>query len=199
VKLSEEVDPDSLLRRLQAVTLGGIHFTGAVRLRDDDRALGRVLSAANFAALLPAGSGDAWLAQALERHAGGQPLPVLRPGSDDPKKVTLGRTVEVRRSLLALEQASPALLARLERDLSVPGPVLAFSVVISHEGSARPVEVVEALAGPEAVDAASFVRVSLSAHGPGEAGVDPLDLAALRARTPRATAPDAARAVPAAS
>jgi radical SAM family uncharacterized protein/radical SAM-linked protein len=195
VKLSEEVDPDSLLRRLQAVTLGGIHFTGAVRLRDDDRALGRVLSAANFAALLPAGSGDAWQAQALERYAGGQPLPVLRPGSDDPKKVTLGRTVEVRRSLLALEQASPALLARLQRDLSVPGPVLAVSVVISHEGSARPVEVLEARAGPEAVDAASFVRVSLSAHGPGEAGVDPLDLPALRARTPRAVAaPDATRA-----
>ena len=185
VKLSEDVDADTLLRRLQAVTLGGIRFTGAVRLRDDDRALGRVLTAANFAALLPAGAGEAWVAQALARFAGGQPLPVLRPGSGDPKKVTLGRTVEVRRSLLAVDRPSPAVLADLQRDLPVTGPVLTFSVAISHEGSARPVEVLEALAGPEAADAASFVRVSLSAHGPGEAGVDPLDLPALRARTPR--------------
>jgi hypothetical protein len=97
--------------------------------------------------------------------------------------------VEVRRSLLAAEAASPALLEQLQRDLPVPGPVLSFSVAISHEGSARPIEVVQALAGPEAADAASFVRVSLTAHGPGAAGVDPLDLPALRARTASGSGP----------
>jgi radical SAM family uncharacterized protein/radical SAM-linked protein len=185
VKLSEEVDPDTLVQRLQAVTLGGIQFTGAVRLRDDDRSLGRVLSAANFAALLPAGPGEAWVAEALDRYGGGAPMPVLRRNSAEQKRVTLDRTVEVRKSLLAVSRASPRLMAGLQRDLEVSGPVLTFSVAISHEGSARPVEVLQALAGPEAADAASFVRVSLSAHGPGEAGVDPLDLPALRARTPR--------------
>ena len=95
---------------------------------------------------------------------------MLRRNSAEQKKVTLDRTVEVRKSLLAVNRASPALMAGLQRDLEVTGPVLTFSVAISHEGSARPVEVLQALAGPEAADAASFVRVSLSAHGPGEAG-----------------------------
>ena len=144
-----------------------------------------MLSSANFAALLPAGPGEAWVSEALDRYSGGAPLPVLRRNSAEQKKVTLDRTVEVRKSLLAVNRASPRLMAGLQRDLEVNGPVLTFSVAISHEGSARPVEVLQALAGPEAADAASFVRVSLSAHGPGEAGVDPLDLPALRARTPR--------------
>ena len=184
MKLSEDVDADTLVRRLQAVTLAGIQFLGAVRLRDDDRALGRVLSAANYAAILPAELPAAAVPAAIARLQGLEPLAVMRPGSDEKGRAKLGRTG--RRPQVAAGR--PAGVAGGDgragaRAGSDRQPVLTFSVAISTEGSARPLEVVEALFGPRHRRGRQLRAPVAVGAGPRRAAVDPLDLAALRART----------------
>jgi len=63
------------------------------------------------------------------------------------------------------------------------GDLIAFRVGVSHEGSARPAEVIAALAGEAVAADTDYARLAL--HGDG--GKDPLSLAEFR------TAPGASR------
>jgi hypothetical protein len=112
---------------------------------------------------------------------------VIRPGSDEKGRKKPGRRVDVRQSLEAADLPSAAVAEQLRRDLGwVPGRIVTFRVAVSTLGSARPLEVVEALAGPEAAAGASLARLGLCAvGGRDERGVDALDLAAVRAGLPR--------------
>jgi len=56
------------------------------------------------------------------------------------------------------------------------GALLRFRVAVSHEGSARPIEVLTALFGEELAADAEIARSALWAEG----GLDPLELAPLR-------------------
>jgi radical SAM-linked protein len=172
VKLVGEIEPAELLARLNAVTLDGVEFLGATTLGDNDRALGRVLARAVFAARLS----PAEVTSALVDFAEGKPLSVLRPPA--PGKGSIGRRVDVRRSLARLAPPDDEQAAGLAAGLGwAREETLTYAVTISTEGSARPAEVVEALLGPEAAARAELARISLEAAEV----LDPLDTGALRA------------------
>jgi radical SAM family uncharacterized protein/radical SAM-linked protein len=182
VKLIDEVDPAELVGRLNEVSLDGIEFLRAVIARDDDRALGRVLSRADYVACLPEGA-DATTAVAA--FAGETVLDVVRAAAPDARGAAIGRRVEVRRSLISVSGVDHAMAAVLQQRLSWEVPLsrlLAFSVRVSAEGSARPVEVLQGLFGPEVADGSDVARTALwaSLPEPGSPLVDPLDLGALR-------------------
>ncbi|HVV52197.1 MAG TPA: TIGR03936 family radical SAM-associated protein, partial [Polyangia bacterium] len=180
VKLVEDLPAEEVARRLARVSLEGIEILAVARVGDGDRALGRVLTESEIIARLPAGTD---VAAGLARFAGAEPL-IARRESDK----GIARTVDVRRSLLrvgALEDAS----ARRRLGWDAGGETVAFSVSVSNEGSARPVEVLAALWGAEAAEAADLARLALWA----EERVDPLGIAELRRR------PDARQARPVAT
>jgi hypothetical protein len=180
VTLVDDLEPAELLSRLGRVTLDGVGFLDAVRLRDGDRALGRVIAEAEFAARLPP---EADVGAALARAAGDAPLVVKRESDKG-----LARTVDVRRTLrgiAALDEVG------LRRRLDWPdADVLAFRVGVSHEGSARPIEVITALCGEAIAAAADFARLGLR----GETGLDPMCPAHFRTVPPLATQASAAPA-----
>jgi radical SAM-linked protein len=166
VTLVDDVDPADLLRALSRVTLEGIEVLDAARLGDNDRALGRVIVEAEFAARLPAGTD---VAAACARFAGDEPLIIRRESEKG-----IARTIEVRRSLRSL---SPFESAEARRRLEwADGPMAAFRIGVSHEGSARPSEVVAALWGTEIAAETDLARLALHA----EQGLDPLRPAELR-------------------
>jgi radical SAM family uncharacterized protein/radical SAM-linked protein len=188
VTLVDAPDPRELMSRLNEVTLDGIQFLGATALGDDDRALGRVLACASYAALLPPPA--ALVSTALVTWSEGTPLSVVR-GAERGK---IGRTVDVRRGVTAVVAADEMVAAALGRHFGWPAErVITFGVRVSAEGSARPAEVVEALVGAEPAARAELVRLELSAAGEDEAAgaggrLDPLDTGALRAAAHRARA-----------
>jgi radical SAM-linked protein len=181
VKLADAVDPAHLIRLLNGVTVDGIEFLAGVALGESDRGLGRVIARAEYAARLP---DDATAERAVARFAEGAPLSVLRAAAPDAGRVSIGRTVDVRRSLLDVGRPDAGVAARLGAQLGWgPEAILSFSVSVSAEGSARPIEVIEALLDKDAAGAAEFARLGLAAAGGAGAvdWIDPLDLVALRA------------------
>jgi radical SAM family uncharacterized protein/radical SAM-linked protein len=181
VRLIDELAPDELLRRLNRVSLEGIAFTGAASVGAGDRPLGRVLAESEYVAQLPAGVDPA---PALARHGAGEPL-VVRRESDR----GLARTVDVRRSLRRVAAGEDG---EARRRLGWEGGALfGFGVSISQEGSARPVEVIEALFGLEIAADTDLARRALW----GEDRQDPLSPPPGPAPAP----PGAARAAPTAA
>jgi radical SAM family uncharacterized protein/radical SAM-linked protein len=183
VKLSELIDPAELVARLDAVSLDGVRFLRAAALGPTDRALGRVLGRADFAAQV-AYPGTA--AAAVTAFAGGGPLLARRQGGAA-GKATLDRMVDVRPPLLEVGTADDALGAEVAASLGWDGArVVVFSLLVSNQASARPVEVIEGLLGAEAARGVELARVGLRASATDASGarrpVDLLDLEALRAR-----------------
>jgi hypothetical protein len=179
VKMIDAIAPDDLLRRLDAVSLEGVRFLDAAALGDGDRALGRVLGSSEIAAELPEG---------VERDLGlsifasAAPLSILRAAAGEGKRLKLGRRLDVRRSLFTVAVPPSETRARLADELGFASDrVISFKLGVSHEGSARPTEVVEALYGADAAATARFARVALWAEAGAPAHtIDPLDFPALR-------------------
>jgi radical SAM family uncharacterized protein/radical SAM-linked protein len=189
--LIDDVEPAELLARLSDVTLPGIDFLGAVRLGDNDRALGRVITSTEFAARLPA---DADIGAALAQVSGSGALTARRESDKG-----IARTIDIRRSL---GPVAPFQDAVVRAHLDWPtGQMIRFRVGVSTEGSARPSEIVRALFGDDVADRADLARLALWGAEEGEL-VDPLHLAALRRRPtvvpplPAATSADAVAAAP---
>jgi radical SAM-linked protein len=180
VKMTDAIDPQALLAELRAVTLEGIDLLGAVALGDNDKALGRVLSVAEYAALLPP---DASLTGAIERFASGEALSLVREGSSEGGRAKIGRRIDVRRTLLEVTGAGEA-AGRLGDAFAWPADrIVRFRLAVSAEGGARPAEVLDALLGPELGAASELVRVNLWARALGsDVVIDPLDLPPLRGR-----------------
>ena len=186
IKISEQLDAQELVARLNQVTLEGIAFLDAVQLREGDRNLGRVLGLAEYLAILPEPTD---VDRALMRFASDQPLSVVRAGSPEHGSPKLGRRVDVRRTLRRVARAGDELRARVLQQVVVKEGtgLLAFAAVLSAEGGARPLEVIAALLDEPTAEATSFVRVGLQAASEGAAAtsgwqvIDPLDLAGLRA------------------
>jgi radical SAM family uncharacterized protein/radical SAM-linked protein len=195
VKLIDRLAPAELAQRLQAVTLDGVDFLGAASLGDNDRALGRVIVESEFAARLPPGA-DVAAALARFADAAATPLRIERRSEKG-----IGRVVDVRRSLRAVATFDDT---RVRQRLDWPdGELVRFRVRVSHEGSARPSEVLAALFDLEVASRAELARLALwgrddggdgtrDRHGDGTGVadadadgrrnvlIDPLDLARLR-------------------
>jgi radical SAM family uncharacterized protein/radical SAM-linked protein len=170
--LVDDVDAAELQRRLARVTLDGIQILDVARLGDNDRALGRVIAETEYAARLPPGTD---VAAAIARAAGDAPLSVRRESDKDDGK-GIARTVDVRRSLRGVEPLRDEAAPRARLDWP-DGQLIQFRVAVSHEGSARPIEVLTALFGAEVAAEAEIARTALWADG----RLDPMALVPLRA------------------
>src|SRR5205814_9861037 len=92
--------------------------------------------------------------------------------------------IDVRRSLLSLASFEDGdVRARLDWPT---GPLMRFTVSVSHEGSARPSEIVRVLFGDDAALDADLARLAIWAGEAGDATIDPLRVAVLRRRPPLA-------------
>jgi radical SAM-linked protein len=166
VSLTDDLEADELLARLRPVSLPGVELLEARRLENNDRALGRVISSSEFAARLPDG---AEVAPALERWRSDD---TIRTRRDSDKGIA--RMIDVRQSLRSLAGFEDvAVRARLDWP---SGALVRFAVSVSHEGSARPVEVVRALWGEETAAGTDFARLALRATE----DADPMHLDVLR-------------------
>jgi radical SAM-linked protein len=174
LRLVEEVAPEELAARLDAVASEGVRFKGAARLGTRDHGVGAVLRVADFVALLDRPAPAPLDAAALLARTS---IDVQR--STGPEKRP-GKRVDVRRFVYAVEQRAPdAVWMRVDC-----GPT----------GSARPAEVLAALfeasgIAPEDRPRARFERVALWAAPAGPEGelVAPLDLERLPRRGPAFT------------
>jgi radical SAM family uncharacterized protein/radical SAM-linked protein len=171
VSLTEDLGADELLARLRPVSLPGIEILDVAKLGSHDRALGRVIARTEFAARLPDGTDD--VAAALALWASDAPLSVRRESEKG-----LARMIDVRRSLLSVARFDDA-TARARLDWT-DGALVRFSVAVSHEGSARPIEVVRALLGEDVAERTDFARLGLWATEGDDTAVDPMHLEALR-------------------
>jgi radical SAM-linked protein len=157
VKLVDRLPAEEILRRLRAVSPPGIEFTGATALLDGDPPIGRVLAEAHYAVRLTAGvSADA----AEFTFNAGAPLVAQRRERSDSRRADGAHTVDVRKSMVFARSASPDERARLRAELGWPtsDSLLTFGLVVSALGSARPVEVLEALLGASALSGCEIVR-----------------------------------------
>jgi radical SAM family uncharacterized protein/radical SAM-linked protein len=169
VKLVDDLPADEVARRLRRVSLEGIEILDVVRVGEGERALGRVITESEIVARLPPGvDADAGLA----RFAGDEPLVVRRESQKDTGGIA--RTVDVRRTLRSLALREDA---EIRRRLGFgDGALVSFSVSVSQEGNARPIEVLTALYGVEVAQATDLARLALW----GEDRADPLRVPELR-------------------
>jgi radical SAM-linked protein len=166
VKLVDRLPAEEILRRLRAVSPPGIEFLSAVALADGELPLGRILTGAHYAARLPSGVS----ARAAEaKWNGGGPLCARRRERSDSRRADQGNAVDVRKSLLFARSATSDERGRLADQLGWPrgddDGVLAFCLEVSALGSARPVEVLEALLGESAVAGCEILRTGFELAG----------------------------------
>jgi radical SAM family uncharacterized protein/radical SAM-linked protein len=164
VKLVDRLAPEELLRRLRAVSPPGIEFTGATLLVEGDAAIGRALSEAHYAVRLPAGAS----AEAAEAaFNAGAPLVAQRRERSDSRRADGEHTVDVRKSMVFAKAASSDERTWLGDKLGwgASDGLLTFGLVVSALGSARPVEVLEALLGAAALSGCEIVRTGFQQGG----------------------------------
>jgi radical SAM-linked protein len=153
VKLVDNLPADEILHRLRSVSPPGIDFVSAVALVAGDPPLGRVLAEAHYAVLLPAATSAR---SAETTWNAGTPLFARRRERSDSRRADQDNTVDIRKSVLFVRVPSSDgcvdLAAKLGWPPSTDDRVLTFGLAVSALGSARPVEVLEALFG-EAVPA----------------------------------------------
>ncbi|HET6282044.1 MAG TPA: TIGR03936 family radical SAM-associated protein, partial [Polyangia bacterium] len=188
IRLVEKIAPAELLRRLSAVTMEGIDFLGAATLGDNDAALGRVIAQAEFVARLPP---EADTEAALALWQAGGTLVVRREAENK-----IDRMIDLRKSVRQVSLLTNG-QAEVRRRLDWEGgELLRFQIAVSHQGSARPSEVVTALFDGEIAGQVELARTALWAvdeSRPSSPLLDPLETEDLRARpktaAPRPTAP----------
>lgn len=158
VKLVDRLSAEEMLHRLRAVSPPGIEFTGATALADGDLAIGRALTQAHYAVRLPAGVSTA---TAEAAWTSGAPLLAKRRERSDSRRADGVETVDVRKSMVFAKAASPEERDRLGEKLgwTAADEILCFGLVVSALGSARPVEVIEALLGDAGTAGCEIVRI----------------------------------------
>ena len=163
MKLVDRLSGEELLARLRAVSPPGIEFLEAQVLTDGDPPLGRMIAEAHYAVRLP----DGCSARAAEaRWASGEPLLATRRERSDSRRPDRGNEVDVRKRMVCARVADEAERRRLARELGWDAGedrLLCFALAVSAQGSARPVEVAEALFGEGAAAGCGFVRTRFGA------------------------------------
>jgi len=157
VKLVDRLPAEEILERLRVVSPPGIDFLSATALGEGALALGRVLGQAHYAVRLPDGL-SAEAAQTV--WDAGAPLVARRRERSDSRRADDAHTVDVRKSMVFARAASPEDCIQLNDKLgwSAEDGLLTFGLVVSALGSARPVEVVEALFGEAGLTGCEIVR-----------------------------------------
>jgi radical SAM family uncharacterized protein/radical SAM-linked protein len=188
VKIAEDIPADELLARLCKVSPPGIDFLDAIQLGHEDGSLGKILCEAHY---LVRFDKMELATGALDRWRSGEPLLAARRERTDSRRADRHQRIDVRSCLRSVTLAIPdqARAQRLEWSLTDEA-WLDFALRISPEGSARPVEVIEALLGIDARVGYPLARLGLGARPPkmteGEA-VDPLQVLSLRTNSPSGT------------
>jgi radical SAM family uncharacterized protein/radical SAM-linked protein len=174
VKLVEKLTAQEVLQRLQAVSPPGIEFLDATVLADGDPPIGRVLGEARYVVRLPAGL-DARAAESLWNT--GAPLVATRRERSDSRRPDRGNTVDVRKSIVFAKVCGIEEQRLLAEKLGwLDGAnVLAFGLVVSALGSARPVEVIEAFFGEGVAERCEIARTGLHA-APAREKAAPVEL-----------------------
>jgi radical SAM family uncharacterized protein/radical SAM-linked protein len=158
VKLVEKLGAEEILRRLRLVSPPGIEFFAAEALPEGAPPLGRVIAEARYAVRLPEGSSAR---AAAARWESGEPLLATRRERRDSRRPDRGNEVDVRKSVVFASAADGGERRLLAEKLGWPVAedcVLAFALVVSAQGSARPVEVLEAFFGERAGEGCEIVR-----------------------------------------
>jgi radical SAM family uncharacterized protein/radical SAM-linked protein len=158
-KLVDRLPAEEILQRLRLVSPPGIEFLSAACMAEVELPLGRALTAAHYAVRLP----DGVFARAAESTwRAGSPLVAKRRERKGSDRADPSATVDVRKSVVFVRPATSHERVRLADRLGWPrgddDSVLAFGLVVSALGSARPVEVVQALLGGSAVGGCEIVR-----------------------------------------
>jgi radical SAM family uncharacterized protein/radical SAM-linked protein len=193
VKLVDRLPADEILERLRRVSPPGIDFSFATTLADGEAPLGRMLTVACYAVRLPDGvsacaaestwsQGAPLLSRRRERadsrRADGEATADAHGGCESGSQPSIaggqGRParpptmVDVRKSLVFVRAATADERTRFAEQLGWPQTkddnVLTFGLVVSALGSARPVEVVEALVGETGLAGCEIVRTGFE-HG----------------------------------
>jgi radical SAM family uncharacterized protein/radical SAM-linked protein len=177
-------DPDSLIKKLSALSPDGISFFASRELGEGDAKLSRIIDEAVYVAALPgaalraAGLESADELERLVRERMAEKLVVQRVIDNREKSVEVSRYLleaRVGEGERAIEQA----------ELGDDRIAILLRLRISAQGAAKPGEVLQALLGADAAAAARFVRTELLWTRGGKRAT-PLQLDALR--SPRAPA-----------
>jgi radical SAM family uncharacterized protein/radical SAM-linked protein len=184
VKIAEDVPADELVGRLGKVSSPGIDFLDAVQLCDEDASLGKILCESRYLVRLHT---QAEALGAIDRWRCGEPLLAARRERTDSRRADRQQRIDVRSHLRGISLAVPDQARAEQLEWSVTDAAwLEFALRISPEGSARPVEVVEALFGMGRDIGFSLARQGIGALPAKDAEtlpVDPLSLVALRIKT----------------
>jgi len=161
VKLVDRLPADELLGRLRAVSPPGIEFLAARLLKDGEAPLGRAIGEAAYVVRLPEGCSARAAQDRWDRQ---EPLLATRRERRDSRRPDRGSRVDVRGSMRFARVADPAERRQVRAALGWEADedrLLAFGLRVSAEGSARPVEVLEAFFGERAANGAALVRSCL--------------------------------------
>jgi radical SAM-linked protein len=149
---------DELGARLGAVAPEGLRMVALRALGANEPPLSRVLSRADYAALVP------------------DELPPLRAADLVVSRVQKGKRkpIDVGRWLVGAAIADADEAARLRGALDWPaGGVVTFGLRVGTDGGAKPAEVIEALTG-RAPEGARYARLALWGAGAGGELLDPM-------------------------
>jgi radical SAM-linked protein len=168
-----EITP-ALLDELTAGSQPGLRFVGGRRLGPGDRAVTKVIGAARYAVGFPRGAIDArggagWLRDRVAAAMAATELPVVR------RIDGIGKRVDVREFLRALDVDTPAARGSLER-AGLVGDLVALEAEVEVRGSGgvKIAEVVEVLCG-DAEMPHRAVRTALGARLDDGSIASPLD------------------------
>jgi radical SAM-linked protein len=133
VKITDDLDPSSLLDQLTASSPDGIRFFGAVRLGGNDAGITRVVDTARYAvgiprSVLPDFGGEVRLRERAQELMAANEARVLR------RIDGVGKWVDVREYLRALEVASPVAAEALEK-AGIVGDFVTLLVDLEIRGS----------------------------------------------------------------
>jgi hypothetical protein len=187
VRLIGAPDPEALLERLNAVTVTGLGFGGAVRLGPSDPRVTAIIDAGTYVVALAhpalrALGGVPELERRIAAFTAAESVKVRRTIQN------LGRDIELKQFVTEVRLGGDEARETVQKAGIVGTFVpLTVSIRITGSGSAKIAEVVEALTG-DATFPFKAVRAALTGRG-----VSPLELAAHRKEpTPKAPLSEAA-------
>jgi radical SAM family uncharacterized protein/radical SAM-linked protein len=185
MKITADVDPESLVAALSEGSPDGLRFFGATRLGANDAGISRIVDAARYVVAVPrsaiaAFGGEAWLAAEVDRVRAASELKVLR------RIDGIGKWVNVREFIRTIALGSPDGYAAIEA-AGLAGDLvpLLVDVEIRGSGAVKIAEVVEVVTNgviPESDGGLPHraVRVAMGTWKGEGIIASPLDLPAVR-------------------
>ncbi len=190
VKLTADLDPESLVEPLTLASPEGLRFIAARRLGPQDASISRIVDVARYAIAIPRSvleerGGEGWLEQQVHRVNDAKELRLLR------RIEGIGKWVDVRAYLRHLSidaELAPSAVARA--GLAGDFVSLLVDLEIRGSGAIKISEVAEALSGTPEPLAHRAVRIALGTWKDGSIA-SPLDLLAVRKNLPAQPSTDA--------